>query len=130
SPYPQPTGSKHGVVAKKGWTEAESAIWYRAAGGRRAFWGAEGAYMTLPVEWLYRQTPQTPLPLTDPNQIQNDVLCFYQNMIYASYISLNNGQRYRLRFDTSYNRFGIDDIPATAMLWEEDTNVLLIAKQV
>lgn len=131
NPIAQPTGSEHGPIAKKGSTVTESGIAFRASDGLRRFSGSNSVYMTLPVEWIYRQTPQTPLPLADPNQIQNDVLAFYNNVIYASYVSLtNNGQRYRLNFDTSYSRFGIDDVPATAMLWEKDSNVFLVAKQI
>lgn len=131
TPYWVPTRSQHGIVAKKGWTETEGGIMYRAADGLRLFRGAEGTYMTLPIEWVYRQVPTTPLPLTDPTKISLDILAFYQNAVYESYISLSNsGQRYRMIYDTSYNRFRIDDVPATAMLWEEDTNVLLVARQI
>src|SRR5208337_3626953 len=66
-PYAQPTGSKHGCVAKHGWTQTESAVWFQANDGIREFRGADGAYRTLPIEWLYRQENQTlsPIPFVD-----------------------------------------------------------------
>lgn len=130
TPYWQPTGSNHGVMGKQAWTATESAIWYRSADGQRAFTGSDGQYITLPIEWVYRQVPTTPLPLTDPTKLSSDVMAFYNNTVYESYVSLNGGQRFRIIYDTSYKRFRIDDVPATAMLWEQDINVLLTAKQI
>jgi hypothetical protein len=137
-PYAQPTGSKHGIVSQTGWAQTESAIWYRAADGLREFQGADGRYMTLPVEQVYRPqvttgsgTQLTPVPITDPTQANQDVMAYYNNVVYTSYISLNNsGQRYRMNFDTIYMRYRTDDVPATAMLWEQDINTLLVAKQI
>jgi hypothetical protein len=129
-PYAQPTGSKHGGLAIKGWTQDESAIWYRSADGLRKFQGADGLYMSLPVEFVYRNTPQTPIPLADNTQASQDVMCFYNQCVYTSYISLNGGQRYRLVFDCSYQRFRYDDVPATAMLWEEDINAFLCGVEI
>jgi hypothetical protein len=132
APYAQPTGSAHGLIAVGGWTLVEGEIWYRASDGLRAFSGADGVYQTLPVEWLFRATPPTLSPKTASNYASEDVLCFYQNCVYDSYISASNYdyRRYRLVFDTLYKRFRQDDIAATAMLWEPDTNVLLVGKQI
>lgn len=134
SPYPQPTGAAHGVVATGGWTQSESAIWFRAADGWREFTGANGQYATLPVELIFRPNPTpplTPVPLADPNEFAQDVMGFYQNVVYDSYISTtNSGQRFRLAFDTNYRRYRYDDVPATAMLWEQDTNTFLVGKKI
>ena len=81
--------------------------------------------MTLPVEFLFKQTPLTPVPLTDPTQIANDVFAYFNNVTFGSYVSLDSGKRYRLAFDHNYSRFRYDDVAATAMLWERDTNMLL-----
>jgi len=133
-PYAQPTGSNHGVIAQQGWTQTESAIWSRAADGLREFTGGNNAYATLPVELIYRPNPTpplTPVPLADPNQASQDVMAFYNNSVYTSYISTtNSGQRYRLNFDNNYRRFRNDDVPATAMLWEQDINTFLVGKQI
>ena len=127
SPYAQPTGSIHGCIASHGWTETESAIWYRALDGLRAFSGADGPYLSLPVEWLYRQQPFGPVPLTDPMQITQDQMVFYNNQIKTSYISLtNSGERFRIIYDVNYRRFRSDDLQMTATYWEKDTNMLLI----
>lgn len=128
---PQPTGAAHGLVATGGWCLVEGAIFYRAADGWRVFEGADGVYTTLPVEWIFRSSPpNTIVPKADLTQSASDVFCFYNNQIYGSYISASNGQRYRLAFDLQYKRFRLDDVPATAMLWEQDTNALILGKQV
>jgi hypothetical protein len=127
-PYAQPTGCQHGGPGVTGWTETDSSIFNRAPDGLRDFRGAEAVYMSLPVEFIYRQNPLTPLPLADPAQAAEDVMAFYNNCIYTSYISLSGGLRYRLIYDTVYRRFRMDDIEATAMLWEQDTNTFLVAK--
>lgn len=128
NPNPQPTGSQHGIIARQGWIQTESAIWYRAADGLREFRGSEGTYMTLPVEWMYRNNSLTPLPLVDNAQASNDVMCYYNNAVYTSFVALD-GNRYRLIYDTIYRRYRIDSLPMTAMLWEMDTNTFLGAYQ-
>lgn len=130
SPYAQPTGSVHGIIASNGWCEVEGAIWYRATDGIREFSGADGAYKTLPVEWIFRGNPMCLPPQADPAQATQDVMAYYNNLIFDSYISLNSGQRYRLIWDRNYSRFRQDDVPATAMLWEKDINTLLVGKQI
>lgn len=130
-PYPQPTGSQHGIVASQGWVEGEGTIFFRATDGLRVFVGADGEYLTLPVEWVYRDNALTPVPLADLTEASQDILVYFQNQVFASYISQSGGgQRYRLVWDTNYKRFRNDDIPATAMLWEKDTNQLLVGVQV
>lgn len=131
-PYAQPTGSKHGVIAQQGWCQTESAIWYRAADGLREFQGADGRYMSLPIEQIYRPAPtsgppNTPIPLAVAGQGSQDVFAYYNNVVYVSYVN-SNGTRSRIIFDTIYMRYRTDDIPATAMLWEQDTNILLLGK--
>lgn len=130
-PYAQPTGAAHGLVSGTGWTITPHGIPYRAADGWRVFSGADGDYTTLPIEWVFRASPPTLIPKANSLLSASDVFCFYQNQLYGSYITAsNNNQRMRLRFDTNYRRFGIDDVAATAMLWEQDTNTLLVGRQV
>jgi hypothetical protein len=132
-PYSQPTGSKHGVVAQQGWAQTESAVWYFAADGLREFQGADGRYMTLPVEMIFRAAnvaDTTPVPLANLTQLSFGIMAYYNNIVYASYVSTSGGGvRYRLNYDTQYLRYRSDDVGATAMLWEQDTNTLLVAKQ-
>jgi hypothetical protein len=124
-PYLQPTGATHGIVASQGWTIAEGVIPFRAADGWRFFSGADGKYMTLPVEWIFRTNPFCLPPQASASDAYQDVFAYYNNFVLGSYISLS-GERYRLIFDTSYNRYRNDDIAATAMLWERDTNQLVM----
>jgi hypothetical protein len=128
---PQPTGSIHGAVSSQGWTQTEGGIMYQASDGLREFQGADGAYLTLPVEFLYRNTALTPVPLVDLTQLSSVVMAYYNNWVFTSYISQNSGQRYRLICDLVNNRrFHYDDIAATAMLWEQDTNQLIVGKPI
>ena len=129
-PYAQPTGSVHGIVAQNGWVEVEGAIYYRAPDGIREFTGADGVYKSLPIEWIYRGNPQCIPPQANPAQATQDVMAFYNNQIFESYISLNSGHRYRMIYDSNYQRYRYDDVAATAMLWEKDTNVFLVGKQI
>jgi len=127
SPYPQPTGSEHGIVAQQGWTQVEGAIWYQAADGLREFTGADGIYKSLPVEWIFRGNPELIPPQADPAQFSQSILAYYNNVVYTSYVSVG-GLRYRLAYDCIYQRYRYDDLGATAMLWEKDTNAFLLGK--
>ncbi len=131
-PYPQPTGSTHGMACSS-WTLVEGRIIYLSQDGLRAFSGADGVYMTLPVEWMFRQTPPTLLvPRLNATDYAQAVLAMYQNQAYCSFVSASStgGARYRLRWDDEYRRFSYDDVPATAMLWEQDTNALVVGRQI
>ena len=86
TPYAQPTGSKHGCVAKHGFTKTESAIWYQAIDGIREFRGADGAYRSLPIEWIYRNNPLSLIPLVDLTQLSSVTMAYWQNYVYCSYI--------------------------------------------
>ena len=134
-PYPQPTGAAHGM-ASSSWCLVEGEIVFLSQDGLRAFSGADGIYMTLPVEWMFRESPATIIPKLSASDYSSTILCQYQNQAYFAFtsasnsISTGNGARFRLRFDTANRRFGLDDIPATSMLWEQDTNALLVGKQI
>lgn len=124
-PYLQPTGATHGIVASQGWTLSEGEIPFRASDGWRFFSGADGKYMTLPVEWIFRGNPECLPPQANASEYAQDVFAYFNNDVYGSYISLS-GERYRLIWSTVYNRYRQDDIAATAMLWEKDTNQLVV----
>jgi hypothetical protein len=87
-------------------------------------------YKTLPVEWIFRGNPECLPPQADPTQFSQSILAYYNNVVYCSYVSLNAGQRYRLDYDTQYLRYRNDDVAATAMLWETDTNAFLVGKEI
>lgn len=128
-PTAQPTGSIHGAVGSQAWCEIEGGIAFWAQDGIRVFAGSDGDYLTLPVEFLFRaQQTDTPVPVADLTRVNEAVLAYYNNTLYAAYWAVD-GQRLRLAFDFNYKRFRYDDVGATAMLWEPDTNMLLAAKQ-
>ena len=124
-PYLQPTGAAHGMIAEQGWCLVEGEIAFRSQDGWRFFSGADGKYMTLPVEWIFRTNPDCLPPQAAPLDASQDVFAYYNNLVIGSYVSLDDGIRYRLIYDTVYSRYRQDDIAATAMLWERDTNLLL-----
>ena len=129
-PYPQPTGSQHGIVAKRGWIEVEGAIWYQAVDGLREFTGADGVYKSDLIEWVYRDQPMSLIPLADLSQLDQTIMAYYQGEVYTSYVSQNSGKRYRLIYNRTYARWRYDDIQATAMFWEKDTNDFLVGRQI
>jgi len=137
TPYAQPTGSKHGLVAKQGWARTESAIFYQAIDGIREFRGADGAYISLPVEWLFREVDfggPTPIPTADLSNIALSSIAFYDNFVYLAYPTTlypnSVGGNSRLIYSTSYNRFRNDTIAATCQFYEADTNNLLYCRYV
>lgn len=130
-PYAQPTGAAHGLIAQQAWTWVDGAIWFRASDGLRAFSGADGVYQTLPVEWLYRGNPALLPPAVSASNAASDIMAYFNNEVFNSYISTasdsaGNPLRYRLNYHCIYHRFRQDDLAATAMLWERDTNQLLL----
>lgn len=127
-PYAQPTGSTHGLVSKHGWTQTEGAIWYEAIDGIREFRGSDGAYRTLLVEWLYQGVQKTPVPLVDRSQLDNVSMAYQNNQVYALYAGMD-GTNHRLIFNLSYGgRIRNDNVSATTMFYEKDTNALLYGK--
>jgi hypothetical protein len=126
-PYAQPTGSIHGLVSKTGWTQTESAIWYSAIDGLREFRGSDGLYKSLNIEWIFQDVAQTPVPLLDISAIGDTTMAFRNNNIFTAYKNTSGGYS-RINFNTDYQRFRNDDVPAIAMYFEQDTNVLLYAK--
>jgi hypothetical protein len=131
SPYAQPTGAAHGLISQQGWCFVEGAIAFRANDGIRLFTGADGVYMTLPVEWVYQGNPLCIPPQAYQPSASQDVLAFYNNTVFDSFVSNSlgtAGPRYRMDYSTVYKRYRYDDVGATAMLWERDTNTFLVAK--
>jgi hypothetical protein len=133
SPYAQPTGSKHGLVAKHGWCQTESAIWYQAGDGIREFRGADGAYRTAIIEWLYRDEVDSlsPIPFVDLDLIGDVVMAFQNNYVYVVYPDRGlDGVNSRIAWSTTYNRWRNDSVNATTIYWEADTNLLLYCRHV
>jgi len=118
SPYAQPTGSKHGLVAKHGWCQAESAIYYQAVDGIREFTGSDGRYVSLPIEWLFRKDPNTaaltPIIPADTANLAAVTMAFYNNVVYVVYPGLD-GNNHRVKWDVTYSRWRNDDVNCTCL---------------
>lgn len=126
-PIAQATGSVHGIVSKAGWTQAEGSIWLASIDGIREFRGADGPYRSLPIEWIFQDIPQTPIPLADNSAMGTRIMAFYNDDVYFGYKAID-GSFNRLIWDTDYSRWRNDDVPAIAMFVEPDTNTFLYAK--
>jgi hypothetical protein len=126
-PYAQSTGSTRGCVASYGWTLIEGEIWYQAADGIRAFRGVEGAYQTLLIEWLYQDNPLTPVTLVDITKLSQTLASYRDNQAIFVYIGVD-GNPHRLLYSTLNRRWRNDDIAATAIYLEADTDTLVYSK--
>ncbi len=122
----QTTGSKHGSPANFDWCLTESEVWYLAWDGIRTFRGADGDYRTLIIEWIFRNNPLSLIPLVNLNALGSVVSAFKNNTAAFSYLG-QDGNRHRILYNTNYKRWRNDDIPATCMLTEPDTNLLVYA---
>lgn len=126
-PVPAKTSTKHGLFASFGWVEAEGVIWYQSYDGVYRFNGDNSDYMSEPVEWLFNQQNLGPVLAMNLTQISDTLYSYDQNEVFISYVD-TGGNRRRLMWDTTYNRFRNDDVPATAMLFETDSFELVIAR--
>ena len=126
-PRAQVTGSKHGPVTSLGNAQTENEVWYGSADGIRTFRGSDGPYMSLPIEWLWRDNPLTPVELLDTTQLSRMLLAFRNSTAIVVYIG-QDGNPHRILYDTNYKRWRNDDIPVTAMCLETDTNTLVYSK--
>jgi len=123
-PYMQTTGSKHGSPASFDWCITENEVWECSYDGIRAFSGSGSTYKSLIIEWLFRNNPLTPITLVNLSQLSNVISVFKNNTITIAYNG-QDGNIHRLRYNTSYQRWRNDDVAATAMLVETDTNQFL-----
>lgn len=127
-PYAQPTGAAHGA-ASSAYAQVEGRIIFLSQDGEREFSGSDGAYLTLPVEWMFRNAPPS-IIVPRVSDYASTTMVQYQNQTYLAFQSASDSARYRLRYDDQYRRFGYDDVPATAMLWEQQTNALVVGRAI
>jgi hypothetical protein len=130
-PTAQPTGSKHGLAAPFGWTQTESAIWYQAFDGIREFRGADGAYRTALIEWLFQNQPTSPSPspvvALDQTKISQVQMAYWNNRVFVIYPGVD-GSNHELIFNTVYQRWRNNDLYVNTIFYEIDTNILLIGR--
>lgn len=126
-PYAQTTASKHGPVASLGWCLDENQILYEAQDGIRTFRGVDGPYLSLPIEWLWRNNSMTPVPLIDTTQLSSVLAALWNTDVWFSYLG-QDGLRHRLIWSNVYKRWRCDNVQVCAMNLEADTNLLTYAK--
>lgn len=131
TPTPYPTSAAHGVIAPFAWVKTETEIWFRAVDGIRSFAGGGTTYRSQEIEFIFQGSTQTPVPtpiaLADPNDLSGSTMCYWNNIVYFSYMGVD-GFRHRLGYHTIYQRWRNDDIPARTLFVEEDTNALLVGQ--
>lgn len=128
-PLPYKTAAQHGLNCNFGWIVTEGEIWYQSYGGIYAFQGSESRYVSEPIEWIFTDQfidddVSRPVQPVNPTQVSQTLMSYYQNEIYISYIGLD-GNRHRVIWHRIYNRWRNDDVPANAMMVEEDTYKLV-----
>ena len=128
-PYAQSTGAKHGSPASFGWAIGENEVWTQAIDGIRSFRGTDAPYRSLIIEWLYRLIPLSPVPLVDisNSKLSTILAAYHQNTAIFVYTGVDT-KLHRLLYDTSFQRWRNDDVPATAILVESDTDRLIYSK--
>lgn len=128
-PAPYPTSSRHGLFANFGFCLSEGLIPYLSKDGIYIFQGDASNYATEVLEWLFadKEPNLGPVPEQDPAQAANTIMAFTKNDFYVSYLDKQGVQR-RVAYDLKENRWRNDDVPATAMFYEEDTEELVIGR--
>jgi hypothetical protein len=124
TPTVYPTSAVHGVLSAQAWVATESEIWHQAVDGIRSFSGGASNYRTQDIEFLFQGNGSTPIVEANPAFLSSTVMTYWNNIVFLSYIGNDEG-RHRLMYHTIYKRWRNDDIPATAMFLEPDTNDLL-----
>lgn len=127
-PNPIPTSVKHGLASNWGIVRATNGqIWYQSYDGIYVCQGFGDQYASKLVEWLPRGVALGPVSPYDTSQLTNVLMEFRQNEIFVSYV--NQTANYsRIDFDITYQRWRNDDVSATAMLREDDTDLLIIGR--
>jgi len=128
-PAPYPTSSRHGLYALFAFCISEGLIPYLSQDGIYIFTGDSSQYATQVIEWLFadKEPNLGPVPEQDPTQAANTVMAFTKNEFYVAYTDKTGTQR-RVSYDFKNGTWRNDDVGATAMFFEEDTEELVIAE--
>jgi len=122
----QSTGCQHGSPANFDSATTERGVFFQGWDGIRFFVGADADYMSLIIEWLYRDNAQAAVELVNLGELNSVIGAFKNNTFLCSYVG-QDGNRHQLKYNTNYKRWRNDDVPATAYLLEPDTNILFYA---
>jgi len=124
SPTVYPTAAKHGCVAPHGYIVTEEAIIFQSIDGIRAFAGGSSVYLTQDLEFIFQNFGQSPIVEANIAQLSQTRAAYWNNMHFFSYLG-NDGNFHRAIYHSQYKRWRNDDIPATSLLLEADTNTLV-----
>lgn len=128
-PYPLPTSSHIGLVASFGWTFVEGAIAYRSHDGIYVFTGENSTLLSDPIKWLLenKEPNAGPVPEEDPAQAAESIMAYHRSELFFGYVD-KTATRRRLIGHRTNGTWRNDSVPASAMLREEDTETLVIAR--
>jgi hypothetical protein len=125
-PNPIPTSVAHGLASTWGICEVEGGrIWYQSYDGVYVCQGFGSIYASKLVEWLPRGQALGPVSPYDTDLVNATLMEFRQNEVFVSYVNQTSNYS-RIMYDTTYDRWRDDDVPATALLHELDTDLLII----
>lgn len=124
-PFPYPAASRHGLRGTRAWTKVEREIWFMSEDGLRSFAGQDAPYQSEAIEWI----PQgrqilTPVDVFDTSQYSEVILSYNKNEVFVSYIG-QSGEREEIIYSLIYKRWRNSDRQATAMIYEDDTGLLI-----
>lgn len=123
-PTVYPTVAKHGCVATGGYAVTEQGIYYQAIDGIRFFAGGASEYLTQEQEFIWQGVGSSPIVEADQTKFSQTRMAYWNNMIFVSYVGLDENY-HRMIYHTIYKRWRNDDIEATSILLEVDTNTLV-----
>jgi len=129
TPIALPTGCKHGLVASFAWAASESEIYYLSYDGVYSFRVGASGYLSEATEWIWTGKNLGPVLAMDttPAKQSQTVMAYGNHELFVSYID-TNGTRRRAIYHDVYRRWRPDDIPATALIFEEDTSLFVLGE--
>lgn len=129
SPTVYPTAAKHGCIAVNGFLVTEEAIFYEACDGLRAFAGGASTYLTQDLEFIFQGIGISPIVEVSLSNLALTRAAYWNNMLFFSYFGTDNSY-HRVILHREYKRWRNDDIGATSLLLEADTNTLVYGDSV
>lgn len=143
---PIETPATRGLVSTKAWCKADNEIWYLSYDGIYSWSGGQSMKRSEAIDPLFKGVQVGPYPPIDMRQnlafegTEVVTMEYNHNEVFMVYLA-QDGNYYRLRYSTIYDRWSIDyfedpisgagiHTPITAMYCEQDVGNLLIAKYV
>jgi hypothetical protein len=125
TPFALPTGCKHGLNANFAWAVSESEIFYKSYDGVYAFRAGASAYLTEPIEWIWKGQALGPVPPIAPNTDSEVLMAYGDHELFVPYTA-TDGTRRRLIWHDIYKRWRPDNVACESIIFEEDSSLFLL----